>query len=232
MPSKRLTPVFITGTDTNVGKTVVTGLLASYFLAKGVDVITQKWVQTGCDGINNSDLKRHHEIAGINRQFLAEQLPYCFKGVFSPHLAAAKENAKINIEKIRVDFESLKNNYQSVIAEGAGGVCVPLTRDNVITDLVLRLQLPVVIVAANRLGAINHALLTIEYLRARKAKVIGIIFNNMHGVSEDILRDNPGIVHDISLCPLLGVLPFSENIGQLKSAFIPIGEKIWVALQR
>jgi dethiobiotin synthetase len=232
MSSKRLTPVFITGTDTDVGKTIVTGMLAKYFLNKGVNVITQKWVQTGCLDRNSSDVKTHLNIMGKASEILPQQLPYCFKAACSPHLAANKENARINIEKIKADFEYLVQNFDSVIAEGAGGVYVPFTENNLAMDLVVRLKLPAVVVVQNKLGAVNHTLLTLEYLKVRKVKVIGVIFNNAQDVDVDILEDNPKIIHAISNIPTLGALPFEKDLAVLEKSFDPIAGKIWTALLR
>ena len=232
MSGNKLNPVFITGTDTGVGKTMVVGLLADYLAKNSIDVITQKWVQTGCDDINSSDVAAHLKLMNKNTGLVEGQMPYCFKGAYAPHLAAQKDGITINIEKIKADFEHLKKEHQSLIVEGAGGVYVPLNDFNLMMDLVIRLNMPVIIVAQNRLGAINHTLLTIEYLRVRKIKTLGIIFNDRQGEDEQVLKDNPRIINQISACPVLGVLPFCGIITELKSAFVPIGEKIWQALRR
>ena len=232
MSGKRLTSIFVTGTDTNVGKTLVTGLLARFFLAKGADVTTQKWVQTGCDDFDESDVKTHLNIMNKSGSPLPEQIPYCFKMPYAPHLAAGKENIKINIEKIKSDFEHLKQNHDSVIVEGAGGVCIPMTKDNMVMDLVVRLQIPVVVVVSNKLGSINHALLTVEYLRMRKIKTIGLIFNNTKDVPVEVAQDNPRIIGEITNYQILGTLPFDSNIEKVNDSFSAIGEKIWRAIQR
>ena len=232
MPPKRLNPVFITGTDTGVGKTLVTGLLAKYIAARGIHVITQKWVQTGCAGAKDSDIQAHLDIMQVNKEILPQQIPYLFKFPASPHLAAAKENSRINIEKIKADFEYLFQHYGSVIAEGAGGVYVPFTENNLAMDMVVRLTLPVVVVVANKLGGINSALLTLEYLKVRKIKVIGMVFNDMPDTACEILEDNPQIVHKISGLPVLGRLPFDKDITVVERAFDIAGGKIWEALLR
>jgi len=232
MLGNKLNPVFIAGTDTGVGKTLTAGLLADYLAKKSIDVITQKWVQTGCDNLAACDVAVHRELMGARGAIVPEQVPYSFKGAFSPHLAAALEGAAINIEKIKADFEALKHKHQSVVVEGVGGVFVPFNDFKLVLDLVVRLKFPAVVVVKNHVGAINHALLTLEYLKVRKVKVLGLIFNDAPGEDRRVLEDNPRIINKISMCPVLGRLPFNKDTAALKNAFAPVGEKIWQALRR
>ncbi len=222
--------VFITGTDTEVGKTVVTGLLARYFLDKGESVITQKWVQSGSPKFS-IDIANHLKIIGKKKSCIKNELsdvcPYVFKLPASPHLASLRESKTININKIKKSFRALKKKFDWVIVEGIGGALVPLSSKKLVIDIVKELKLPTIVIVGNRLGAINHTLLTIEALRSRGLKIIGLIFNDLsEATNRIVLEDNPKIVEYISKETILGILPYSKNKELLYKKFIPIAKKI------
>lgn len=227
--------IFVTGTDTGVGKTIATGCLARCLAEQGYNVITQKWIQTGCGSFSASDIKAHLEIMGIDRatvkDYLDYALPYMFKKAASPHLACKLENKKIDVNKIMKSFRRLSKEFDFVIVEGIGGILVPYSKNRTVIDIVKGLKLPVLIVAANKLGVINHTLLTIEALRSRKIKVLGIIFNNIKKGDKTILEDNPKIIKEFSKEKIFGVLPHSISYKKLYEEFIPIGSKILKALK-
>ncbi len=222
--------IFITGTDTGVGKTVVTGYLAKYLSQRGYKVITQKWIQTGCPGNFSSDIKTHLEIMGkVKRdvkKYLCRLAPYIFKPACSAHLASETENKRISRNKIIKSFRSLAAEFDLVIVEGLGGALVPLDKSHLVIDIVRELNLPVIVVVGNKLGAINHALLTIEALTARKLKIIGLVFNNLKNEDRRILEDNPRIIKALSKQRILGVLPWESEENQLHKCFVPIGNQI------
>ena len=202
--------IFVAGTDTGVGKTLVTGLLADYIRDKGYSVITQKWVQAGYRGRSE-----------------AQSVVYKFKFPSSPHLASRLEHRPIYIGKIRAGFVSLSKRFDYVIVEGTGGLMVPINGRTLMIDIVKELNLPVILVAANRLGAINHTILSIEALKRRKMKLLGIIFNNISDKEDKaILADNPEIVKKITRAKILGTLPYSKNRSSLQQGFKAIGDKI------
>lgn len=183
LPSPRFAGrgIFITGTDTGVGKTVVTGLLARCLREEGRSVITQKWIETGARGFSK-DVSTHLRIMGKKRRDIKEYLPhvcpYTFKFASSPHLAARLGRKKINAGRIKRSFRLLQKAHDFVIVEGTGGALVPYNNRRLMIDIAKELRLPVLIVAENRLGAINHALLTIEAVEHRGMKVLGVVFNN------------------------------------------------------
>ena len=215
--------IFIAGTDTGVGKTLVTGLLASYLIGKGKSVVTQKWISTG----NTDDIRIHSKIMGLasteNRGLI---VPYSFKFAASPHLAASLERKLINENKIKKAFLVLSRRYDSVIVEGTGGILVPVSRKNLLIDIVEALRLPVILVVHNRLGAINHTLMSIEALQKRGISIIGVVLNNLSKTKKVILDDNQRIIEEISGVTVLGELPRSHNIRMLKDRFKVIGDKI------
>ncbi|MFH1245063.1 MAG: dethiobiotin synthase [Candidatus Omnitrophota bacterium] len=219
--------IFITGTDTGAGKTVISGLLGRYLAEKGYNVITQKWVQTG----DIQDVDRHLGLMKISRPRIKDCLsrvcPYNFKFAASAHLAACLERKKIAPDKIKRSFQYLSRRFDVVIVEGTGGALVPFSRKGLIIDIVKELHLPAIIVAANKLGAINHTLLTVEALRKRRITVAGIIFNNIdQNADERVLTDNIKIIRTLSGEKVLGILPYRETDECLYRQFVPIGRKI------
>ena len=228
--------VFITGTDTGVGKSVISGLLGRYLSRKGYRVITQKWIQTGSKDFPK-DINLHLRLMNRKRQDIEKYLyhvsPYVFKFPSSPHLAAALERRTININKVKRSFRFLSDRFDFVIVEGIGGALGPFSNKRLVIDISKELGLPVLIIASNRLGSINHTLLTLEAIKARNMKIIGIIFNNQPGRTDDIiLKDNPRIIKKLSGETILGVLPWMKNKEQLYKKFVPIGKRVVVSLKR
>lgn len=206
--------VFITGTDTGVGKTVVSRLLNRYLLDKGYKVIMQKWIQSG----KRLDVKDASPYVA----------PYTFKFASSPHLAASLEGRRISVDKIKNSFKFLLNRFDFVIVEGIGGLLVPFNKKRLVIDIAEELNLPVLVVVGNRLGAINHTLLTIEALKKRDMNIIGIIFNNRYKeINKIILKDNIKIIGKSTGAPILGSLPYMRNKNLLYKDFVPIGRKVF-----
>jgi dethiobiotin synthetase len=226
--------IFVTGTDTGVGKTIVTGLLARYLLENGSNVVTQKWVQTGCSDFTSTDVGLHLKIMGRKKRDVKDLLnfvlPYMFKTAGSPHLSSSIENKRIYPDKIIKSFRILSGKFDFVITEGTGGVLVPLNKKNLLIDIVKKLDLSVVIVAQNKLGAINHTLLTIEALRRRRIKILGIVFNNAELENKIILSDNPLIIKTLSREKVFGVLSRNSRLDKLYKEFTPIGKRICKAV--
>lgn len=222
--------IFVAGTDTEVGKTVITGLLGHYLLKKGYRVVTQKWIQTGSVGFSG-DIDIHLKFMGKKRNdfqgVLSLMMPYVLKFASSPHLSAHLEKKKINIAKIKKSLKILSEHFDFVIVEGTGGLLVPLNTKILLIDVIKELDLSVLVIAGNKLGVINHTLLSLEALKTRNIHILGIIFNN---ISEDtdriILKNNPEIVRKLSTEAVLGVLPWVKNPYQLQKKFSHIGRKI------
>ncbi|MCP4456307.1 MAG: dethiobiotin synthase, partial [Planctomycetes bacterium] len=217
------------GTDTDVGKTVVTGLMAQYLTAGGWSAITQKWVQSGCTGFPE-DIDTHLHWMGRTRQdiaaYQASVCPYVFALPASAHLAAEAEARVIDPDVIKQAYFTLEARFDYVLVEGMGGVLVPYTRKALLLDLADELDLPVLIVAKNKLGAINHTLLTIEALQTRGLTILGIVFNGPEHESDAITKDNPNIIQELTGVKVLGTLPWTQDQAVLKAAFEPIGRSI------
>jgi len=221
--------IFIAGTDTGVGKTVVAGLLSCFLLEEGYRVVTQKWVQTGRDG-SSSDIDIHLKFMHRSRKdyekYLPFMEPYIFRFASSPHLAASLEKKRVDIVKIKGSLTNL-GHFDFIVVEGSGGLLVPLNAESLLIDVIEEMSLPVLIVAGNKLGVINHTLLSIETLRSRGIEILGIVFNNISKKENRvILKDNPKIIKKFSGETVLGILPYSSNPFQLKKRFLPIGKKI------
>ncbi len=228
--------VFVTGTDTGVGKTEVVGLLGRYLLEVGCSVVTQKPIQTGA-AVFSLDVDRHLELMGRTRGdiegYLGDVEPYVFGLAASPHLAARVEKKLIDAERIKRSFNALSGEFDCVIVEGLGGVLVPFDGESLVIDIFGGFNLPVVIVAANKLGAINHTLLTIEALKVRGMEIVGVVFNSQPESGERVvLEDNPKIIGELSGERILGVLPWEKETQVLYEAFKPIGERIHRGLMR
>jgi len=223
-------PIFVTGTDTSAGKTTVCGLLARFGKEKGQNVIIQKWIETGdCD----SDIEQHRVLSGIEHfQYIKHILPYKFKYPASPHLASKMEKRIIRKEKIKKSFLFLKARFDMVIVEGTGGALVPFNGKELMIDIAKELGLSVLIVAKNKLGAINHTLLTLEALKTRDLKVLGIVFNDDEEADVAILSDNPKTIKALSGIRSFGRIPYLKDRNDLYEPFKPIGDKIWSLLKK
>lgn len=171
--------LFITGIDTDIGKTVVTGMLAKAMVECGMNVITQKIVQTGCRGIAE-DILTHRHIMGMPLQGLDKDsttCPYVFRKPASPHLSSEIDGRTIDPKQITMATEKLSQHYDWILLEGAGGLMVPLTNELLTIDYASEQNYPVILVTSGRLGSINHTLLSIEAIKQRGMKLSAIIYN-------------------------------------------------------
>ena len=210
--------IFITGTDTDVGKTVITGCLAAALIRKGKKVAVYKPVQCGdlLEGnIPSPDLALVKKLSGIPDDDLMND--YCFSIAASPHLAAEHDKTKLDIDVIKSHNKSLMDEYDFVLVEGAGGLIVPLTRDYTVLDLIGDLSVPVLVVARAGLGTINHSSLTVNILKYHKIAILGVVLNYFK--NSVIEQDNKKIIHTLNNVPIIGVIPYSEEIKSLADNF-------------
>jgi dethiobiotin synthetase len=188
---------FITGTDTGVGKTFATALLARALRRAGLDTVALKPVCSGdrrdaeilraaCDGDLGLD--------GVN--------PIWFQMPVAPCLAARRERRGVSLPALEAWFRSVTAGRQSVLVEGAGGWLVPLAEGTLIADLAAAFGLPVIVVVANRLGCINHALLTVESIRSRGLECRGLILNSPDRDSAEGL-ENRSLLEEFAGVPVL-----------------------------
>ena len=221
--------LFVTGTDTGVGKTVVCGLLAGFLRQRGCRVVTQKWIQTGTQTGDN-DLATHAHWAGgddpVWQDYESERGPSAYPLPASPHLAAARVDQPVDLDRIAAAYHHLAGAFESVIVEGSGGLLVPVDGQRLMVDMVQTLDLPVLVVVGNKLGAINHTLLTVEALRTRNLRILGLLFNDDPAGDPVVTADNPGIIAQHTGVPVLGRLPWVLDVAAAQSAFVPIGETL------
>lgn len=184
--------IFVSGIDTEIGKTVVTGWLASQWAAQGQQVITQKLVQTGCVGASD-DILLHRRIMGCG---LFEEdrdgttMPALFAYPASPHLSARLEKRALDFEAIEQATARLCERFDTVLVEGAGGLMVPLTEHLLSIDYIARRDWPVLLVTSGRLGSINHTLLSLEALTRRGIRLHGVAWNSRDDSSDEVIAND------------------------------------------
>ena len=187
---------FISGIDTDAGKSIVTGVIARTLLQKGVHVITQKFIQTGCVGISE-DILKHREIMGIPPQEVDKDgttCPYVMTYPASPHLAAEIARVEIDVERIHRSTEKLDAAYDVVLLEGAGGLYVPVSRQYLTIDYIQEYKHPLILVSSSKLGSINHTLMSLELCRLRGIEVAYVVYNDFPNDSEWIKNDSITII--------------------------------------
>lgn len=204
---------FITGTDTGVGKTVITAGLLHAFRAKGRRCIGMKPIAAGCelhaDGWHNEDVD--HLLAASSVAVSADDInPYRLKAAIAPHIAAAQEGARIELANIRRAFAGLTERADTVLVEGVGGFVVPLNDEADTADLALGLALPVILVVGLRLGCLNHALLTAEAIRARKLRLVGWV-GNCIDADMPVREENIAALNARLGTPCLGIVPWCAS---------------------
>ncbi len=170
--------IFVTGIDTDAGKSYATGWLANYLTAQGRSVITQKFVQTGNEG-RSEDIELHRRIMGrdMAQEEYALTAPMIFTYPSSPHLAARVDGRELDISVIDAARKQLESRYDTVLVEGAGGLMVPLTEHYLTVDYIVDNDLDVALVTNARLGSISHTLLALEAIARRNLRLKYLLYN-------------------------------------------------------
>ena len=187
---------FISGIDTDAGKTYVTGYIARRLMEEGKKVITQKFIQTGNTDMSE-DIVKHREIMGTG--LLPEDLdhttaPVIFSYPASAQLAAKIDGREIDLEVIDRATERLKSLYDIVLIEGAGGLAVPITDTFMSIDYAESRKLPVILVTNGILGSINHTVLSLEAIRSRGMQLAAVIYNEHFDTDSVIAEDTCGFI--------------------------------------
>lgn len=174
--------LFIAGTDTGVGKTLVASVLIQRGVAAGKRVAAMKPVSAGCvqtpEGWLNDDVAQLRAASNVALP-LALMNPYAFESPIAPHIAAQQAGIEIDLARIESAYREIESQSDEVIVEGVGGLLVPLNANQTAADIVLRLNLPVILVVGMRLGCLNHALLTVEAMQQRGLTLAGWIANRI-----------------------------------------------------
>lgn len=193
------TVLFITGIDTNIGKTFATGMIACALAGKGKRVITQKMIQTGCTEVSE-DIEMHRKIQGI--PFTEEDkagltCPYIFTYPCSPHMAAEKDGRTIDLSVVTEATRRLQEKYEYVLLEGAGGLMVPNDFHSLGIDYVKEQGYPVILVTSGKLGSINHTLLSLYACKQYGIQVRAVRLQPLPSHRQTDNRQHTGIPHPI-----------------------------------
>lgn len=209
-----LSPVrglFVAGTDTGVGKTIVTGGIAAILRGEGLNLGIWKPVQSGAYAEEeDSDAFRLRTLTSIADD-CSTIAPLSFSAPLTPLLAAGKEGVNLTLEQIVQAGSPLINRYSRLLIEGAGGLAVPLTRTELVVDLVARLGTPLLLVARLGLGTINHTLLSISYARQKGIPVVGVILNGYRdemAFHDESVTTNAAMIERFGDVPVLGRIPW------------------------
>lgn len=183
---------FVSGIDTDAGKSYCTAWLAKELANEGHRVITQKFIQTGNVG-HSEDIDLHRRIMGTG--YLPEDregltMPEIFSYPCSPHLAARIDGRPIDFDKIERATLELASRYDRVLVEGAGGLMVPLTEDFLTIDYVAQKHYPLVFVTSGKLGSINHTLLSFEAIRSRNIVLDTVLYNLYPPVKDTTIQED------------------------------------------
>lgn len=187
---------FLTGIDTDAGKTYATAFLARKFMDEGLSVITQKFIQTGCDS-TSEDIEAHRRLTGTGLLPEDEQgltAPVIFHYPASAQLAARLDGREIDLGLIDNASAQLAATHDVLIIEGAGGLMVPVTDDFFTIDYITTRQLPVVLVTNGVLGSINHTILSLQAIKARNLELPYVIYNTYFDNDKIIAADTLGFV--------------------------------------
>ncbi|MFC0471533.1 dethiobiotin synthase [Halalkalibacter kiskunsagensis] len=207
--------IFITGTDTAVGKTVISSGIAGVLRDEGVNVGVFKPMLSG---IKRGDPKSDsYWLKKMSKSSLTleEITPFEFEEPLAPGIAQELEGKNISLEDILKHWDIIRNKHEFFIVEGAGGISVPLGKGYLVSDLIKALNLPVLIVARPNLGTINHTFLTVEYAKKLGLTITGIIIN---GTSEKINlaeKTCPKVIEEMCSIPILGITPKLKCISEV-----------------
>lgn len=216
--------IFVTGTDTDVGKTFITSALAALMQSLGYKTGVYKPFQSGAEEKNGFLMAP--DLAYVKKidAFVETACTYLMRPATAPSLAAEIDKISIDINAIARDYKTLNNKCELVITEGAGGLCVPIAPRLLTSDIVKFLNLPLIIIARPDLGTINHTLLTINYAKDQNINVRGVIINKYpKGTSDIAIRTAPRLIEEYSDAKVIGIIKEVENIEKIApSAMIDI----------
>jgi len=206
--------IFITGTDTGVGKTFFACGLAALLRESGYRVGAMKPAETGCverDGkLFPEDAVRLKQASGCDLS-LEKICPYQFREPLAPSIAAAREGVRIDIDRLIDLYTEISSMHDITVVEGAGGLMVPLLPSFTYVDLARVLKLPVIVVAANRLGTINHLLLTVEHASCKGLRVLGYVLNHTDHEPSLAAETNREALSTLTATPCIAELPYMER---------------------
>lgn len=233
--------LFITGTDTDVGKTALSALLLAEIRRRGINAAPMKPAQTGCstaatgarqEALDKSDpscpvpnapclsvpdLDYSLSMASMDvaPDTYEKMSVYKFEPACSPHLAAEMAGTEIDIAEMVIAARAVADDYEMVLAEGAGGLIVPLNRRETMLDLMQAFKFPIILAARPGLGTINHTLLSIRTLRSEGLEIAGVVFVASTDAERTFIEeDNGTTIEQFGKIPILGTIPYCEQLGK------------------
>jgi len=218
--------IFITGTDTGVGKTFFACALAEYLKDSGYKVGVMKPAETGCDAGNGkftpADAVALKDAAGCDVP-LEKICPYQFREPLAPSVAAEREGRQIDVDRLLDIYHEISSAHDITLVEGAGGLMVPLLPSYTYADFARVLKLPLIVVAPNRLGVINHLLLTLEHASCKGLQGQGYVLNQLDATTSLAAQTNREALFSLTGVPCLGELSYET---EPKAAVAAIGEHL------
>lgn len=206
---------FVTGTDTEIGKTFVSSLLIQLLVDDEFKVSCMKPIASDAKNIDgnlqNEDALILMQVANVGADYNVVN-PYVFEQAISPHLAAEDAGIEIDLDKIQSNFELLEKKSDIVIVEGVGGWYAPLSYNCTVADLADTLQLPIILVVGLRLGCLNHALLTAQAIRQSGLSIAGWVANNVEKDFSTAEKNISTLKHFLNDIPFLGSIPYQKNL--------------------
>ena len=219
---------FVTGTDTGVGKTIITAALIKAAHILGFKACGMKPIETGCTQkefkVQSSKFKViKNDLTPSDGTFLkkisnADEsidliAPVRYENPLAPLPASEIENNPVDIEKIKKAYRELARRYNVIIVEGIGGLLVPINKEYFVLDLARDFGLPLIVVSRPGLGAINHSMLTVNYALKEGLSIAGIIMNYTHTPEDDLAeKTNPEVIKQISPVPIIGTFPYLRDL--------------------
>ncbi|MBA4538172.1 ATP-dependent dethiobiotin synthetase BioD [Bacillus aquiflavi] len=203
---------FITGTDTGVGKTIISSGLAAVLKENSIDVGVFKPLLSGTspdDPDSDTNLLKRMSQTSLSHE---EITPFAFKEPLAPYVAGKYEGKVVNIDDVLSHWNIIKRQHKFFIVEGAGGISVPLGENFLVSHLIKALQLPIIIVARPNLGTFNHTYLTVEYAKSLNMDIAGIVINGASENPDISEKTNPALFEELCDVPLLGITPKLEDI--------------------
>jgi dethiobiotin synthetase len=206
---------FITGTDTDVGKTLIAGALIKLINYLGYKVCGMKPIESGCgregDVLIPYDGMFLKQIAHLDEP-INMLTPCCLESPLAPLPASEIDQIEINLNQIRKSYARLTRDYEKIVVEGIGGLLVPILHDYSVVDLAKEFGLPLIVVAKPGLGTINHILLTVNYALKEGLEVAGVILNYSYPPEDNLAEEtNPQLLKQICPAPLLGTFPYLKR---------------------
>ncbi|MDR4945212.1 dethiobiotin synthase [Neobacillus cucumis] len=203
---------FVTGTDTDVGKTIISSGLAAVFKEKKIDVGVFKPLLSGISRVDpDSDTSLLKQLSQTSLSY-EEITPFEFKEPLAPYVAGKLEGKIVTMEEVLNHWDKIRKKHEFFIVEGAGGISVPLGEHFLVSDLMKAMNLPIVIVARPNLGTVNHIFLTVQYAKSLGLSVAGIIINGISDHPNLAEKTNPELIEELCGVPILGITPKLKEI--------------------